>query len=66
MKYKDLIEKLLPFADDEIDLAVYSGDVDDNNVIDEVRFFSKEKFICGAKEQYNSYTIETVGESIVF
>ena len=79
MKYKDLIEKLMPFADEEINLNVhheekyYTLDCDDpvygngKYVIDEVRFYhpfeDNNDIIVGVEMKYDKESFETIEEA---
>jgi hypothetical protein len=76
MKYRDLIEKLLPFADDEINLIVQTEDVpmDVNDLenwdrvnIDTVFFYRNEEdsndLICSVEQRYNSESFDNIGEA---
>ena len=79
MKYKDLIEKLMPFADEEINMAstheecFYSLDADDpvygnrKYAVDEVRFYhpfeDNNDMIVGVKMKYDSESFESIEEA---
>lgn len=79
MKYKDLIEKLLPFSDEEISCMVseekkYFSAYDDDpeygdrmKTIDTVRFYHSTEdnndIILSIEEVYDSESFETVGEA---
>ena len=76
MKYKDLIEMLLPFADEEINLntshekmpADYKDSENwDEIVLDEVRFFrsseDSDDIICAVKQKHDSESFENIGET---
>lgn len=79
MKYKDLIEKLLPFSDEEISCMVskekkYFNLYDDDpeygdrmKIIDTVRFYHSTEdnndIILSIEDVYDSESFETVGEA---
>lgn len=79
MKYKDLIEKLMPFADEEINMAstreefFYSVNSDDpvygdrKYIVDEVRFYhpfeDNNDMIVGVKMKYDSESFDRIGEA---
>ena len=64
MKYRDLIEKLLPFADEEINMV--ASHISDGTVTTvEARFFhpgENGELIVGAKQQYNE-SFDNLGEA---
>lgn len=64
MKYKDLIEKLKPFANEEVDIVTYIiANPENNTIVHFVRFHknSDGSEICGIKQRYNNATIDNVG-----
>lgn len=64
MKYKELIEKLLPYAEEEINIAtVHYIEISVNTSRDEVKFFrgNAEEFITGIKQTYNLSSLENNG-----
>ena len=79
MKYKDLIEKLLPFSDEEISCMVskeedhfslYDDDPeygDRKKTIDTVRFYHSTEdnndIILSIENVYDSSSFETIGEA---
>lgn len=76
MKYRDLIEKLLPFADEEINLSVCSEQkpMDVNDLenwdrvnLDKVSFYRNEEdsndLICSVEQTYNADTFDNIGEA---
>ena len=76
MKYRDLIEKLLPFADEEINLAVRTEKAPmdwtdtenwDRVNIDTVFFYRNEEdsndLICSVEQRYNSESFDNIGEA---
>lgn len=76
MKYRDLIEKLLPFADEEINLTVRTEQVPmdwtdtenwDRVNIDTVSFYRNEEdfndLICAVEQRYNSESFDNIGEA---
>lgn len=76
MKYRDIIEKLLPFADEEINLTVRTEEVpmDVNDLenwdrvnIDTVFFYRNEEdsndLICSVEQRYNSESFDNIGEA---
>ena len=78
MKYKDLIEKLMPFADEEINMTAkskeyfYSLNSDDpvygdkKYTVDEVRFyhsFEDNDMIVGVKMKYDNESLENIEEA---
>ena len=79
MKYKDLIDKLLPFADEEINMTshrekfYYSLDSDNpvygnrKYVVDEVRFYhpfeDNNDMIVGIKMKYDNESLESIEEA---
>lgn len=79
MKYKDLIEKLMPFADEEINMAsrseefFYSLNSDDpvygdrKYTVDEVRFYhpfeDNNDMIVGVKIKYDNESLESIEEA---
>jgi hypothetical protein len=78
MKYKDLIEKLSPFKDEEInittihDLVYYDMSDEDNETgyyIDTVNFYhdidGNTDLICKVEQRYDSGSFENIEESII-
>ena len=78
MKYKDLIERLSPFQDEEInittihDFVYYDlGDADNETGynIDTVNFFhgtdDNNDLICKVEQKYDSEPFESIEESII-
>ena len=76
MKYRDLIEKLLPFADEEINLTARTEqvpmDVNDRENwdrvnLDTVFFYRNEEdsndLICSVEQRYNADTFDNIGET---
>ena len=76
MKYRDLIEKLLPFADEEINLAVRTEQAPmdwtdtenwDGVNIDTGFFYRNEEdsndLICSVEQRYNSESFDNIGEA---
>lgn len=79
MKYKDLIEKLMPFADEEINMAskseefFYSLNFDDpvyddkKYTVDEVRFYhtfeDNNDMIVGVKMKYDNESLKSIEEA---
>jgi hypothetical protein len=74
MKYKDLIERLLPFAEEEISLGVSSEERhygpergDGKYIVDEVRFYHPDDgdgdMIVGVKIKYDKESCGTIGKS---
>jgi hypothetical protein len=79
MKYKDLIEKLLPFADEEINMAsnseefYYSSTSDEpvygdrKYTVDEVRFYhpfeDNNDMIVGVRMKYDNESLESIEEA---
>lgn len=79
MKYKDLIEKLIPFADEEINMAsrseefFYSLNSDDpvygdrKYTVDEVRFYhpfeDNNDMIVGVEMKYDNESLESIEEA---
>lgn len=76
MKYRDLIEKLLPFADEEINLTVSHEQIPadaldlenwDEIVMDKVSFFRNTEdsndIICSVKQTYDSESFDNIGEA---
>lgn len=79
MKYKDLIEKLMPFADEEINMKskseefFYSLNSDDpvygdrKYIVDEVRFYhpfeDNNDMIVGVKMKYDNESFESIEEA---
>ena len=74
MKYKDLIERLLPFAEEEISLGVSSEEryydqehEDRKYIVDEVRFYHPDEgdgdMIVGVKIKYDKESCGTIGKS---
>ena len=79
MKYKDLIEKILPFAEEEISLvtsseeryySLYDDDPeygDRKYTVDEVRFYhpfeDNNDMIVGVKMKYDSESFESIEEA---
>lgn len=66
MKYRELIEKLKPFEDDEIEIAVFEyhvGDIGKPTITNEVRFFRDEdgEPVVGIKQEYNKETFKSEG-----
>lgn len=67
MKYKDLIEKLQPFAEQEIHMTASHIDYDGVTTV-EARFFESSgdgELIVAAKQKYNSETFDNIGETEV-
>ena len=76
MKYRDLIEKLLPYADEEINLTVSHEQMPadaldlenwDEIVLDKVSFFRNTEdsndIICSVKQIYDSESFDNIGEA---
>ena len=67
MKYQDLIDKLLPFANEEISMTVFTANKGGNKVTDEVSFFhsledNNDRILC-VKQTWNKKTYENVTEA---
>lgn len=75
MKYRDLIEKLLPFADEEINLTASHEQMPadaldlenwDEIVLDKISFFRNTEdsndLICSVEQTYDSESFENIGE----
>jgi hypothetical protein len=71
--YNDIIEKLLPYKDNKVQItATKFWNVDENTfpggneVHEEIRFFDEDdNFIVGVKERYNKETFETIGIKMI-
>lgn len=82
MKYKDLIEKLLPFSEEDISMTVsdeekyYRLTADDPEygnrkyIVSEVRFFhpfeDNNNLIVGVRAKYDKESFEDLSESEIF
>ena len=67
MKYKDLIEMLSPFAEEEISMDCFNDtEVKDGRkrIVSEIRFFKKSdgEFIVGLTSDYDLETLNDVSE----
>ena len=68
MKYKDLIERLLPFAEEEISISTSSEECGDRKyIVDEVRFYHPSEddgdMIVRVKMKYDKESCKTIGKS---
>lgn len=70
MKYQELIDALLPYAEEEINISVsYEKNYENRNHIttDQVSFFrgctDDSDLIVAVKQSYNSESLENIGES---
>jgi len=67
MKYQDLIDKLLPFANEEISMTVFTANKSGNKATDEVNFYhsledNNDRILC-VKQTWNKATFENVTEA---
>ena len=82
MKYKDLIEKLLPFSEEDISMTIsdeekyYSLDADGSKhgnrkcIVSEVRFYhpfeDNNDLIVGVRAKYDKKSFEDLSEAEIF